>query len=103
MRGTPAQGIHTHYSTVKMKVNPTWKHFKLLLFVLFLCELVLFLIALIFGRVFGYKLALATCFWFGVIVALCYAMIVCANLGVISLQMLYSKIKKRIKKQEPSQ
>ena len=88
---------------MKKKPNPTWEHFKLLLFVLFLCELILFLIALLFGRLFGYKLTFATCFWFGVIVALCYAMIVGANLGVIIFQMLYSKIKKGIKKQEPSQ
>ena len=82
---------------MKKKTNPTWEHFKLLLFILFLCELVLFLIALIFGRLFGYKLTFATCFWFGVIVGLCYAMIVGTNLGVISLQMLYSKIKNGIK------
>ena len=79
------------------KRNPTWEHFRLLLFILFLCELILFLMALIFGSVFGYKLTLATCFWFGAIVALCYAMIVCANLGVICLQMLRSKIKNGIR------
>ncbi|MBW2078369.1 MAG: hypothetical protein DRG87_07150 [Deltaproteobacteria bacterium] len=87
---------------VKKKHNPTWEHFKLLVFVLLLCELVLFLIALIFGRVFGYRLTLATCFWFGVIVGLCYAMIVGANLGVIFFQMLYSKIRTRVKEQESS-
>ena len=88
---------------MKKKPNHTCEHFKLLLFILLLCELILFLIALIFGRVFGYKLTFATCFWFGVIVAFCYAMIVGANLGVIFFQMLYSKIKKGIKKPEPSQ
>ena len=74
------------------KTTPTWEYFKLILFILFLCELVLLLTALIFGRVFGYKLTLATCFWFGVIVAFCCAMIVCANLGTIALQVIYSKI-----------
>lgn len=81
-----------------MKTNPTWEHFKALIFILFLCELIVFLIALIFGRVFGYKLTLIACFWFGFIVALCYAMIVGANLGVILVHMLYSRIKKSIKK-----
>jgi phosphoglycerol transferase MdoB-like AlkP superfamily enzyme len=80
---------------VKKQLNPTWEHFKLLLFILFLCELILLLTALIFGRVFGYKLTLAACFWFGVIVALCSAMIVCANLVAIYLQKLYRKIKSR--------
>ncbi len=82
---------------MKKKLNPAWEHFKLLLFILFLCELVLLLMALIFGRVFGYKLTLAACFWFGVIVALCYAMIVCANLGAIFLQKIYSKIRNGIR------
>jgi hypothetical protein len=53
--------------------------------------------ALLFGRVFGYKLALAACFWFGLIVAVCYAMIVCANLGAIYLQQIYSKANNRIR------
>jgi hypothetical protein len=96
MSRTAAKDIHARYRTVKRKTDPTWEHFKLLLFILFLCELVLFLIALIFGRVFGYTLTLASCFWFGIIVALCFAMIVGTNLGVISLQMLYSKIVKGI-------
>jgi hypothetical protein len=82
---------------VKKQLNPAWEHIKLLLFILFLCELILFLMALAFGRVFGYKLTLAACFWFGVIVALCYAMIVCANLGAIYLQKICSKIKSGIR------
>jgi hypothetical protein len=82
---------------VKKKFNPTWEHFTLLLFILFLCELILLLTALIFGRIFGYKLTLTACFWFGVIVALCYAMIVCANLGAIYLQKICSMIKRWIR------
>jgi hypothetical protein len=81
MTGVPAQGVYASSRTMKMNVNPTWEHFKLLLFTLFLCELVLFLITPIFGRAFVYNLALATCFYFGIIAALCYALIVCTNLG----------------------
>ena len=90
MRGTDVQGIHTQSRAMKKKSNPACEHFKLLLFVLFLGELILFLIALIFGRLFGYRLTFATCFWFGVIVALCYAMILGANLGVIFFITLFN-------------
>jgi hypothetical protein len=88
-------------NTVKNKTNPTWEHFKLLLFVLFLCELVLFLVALLFGRVFGFRLTLLACFWFGLIVALCYALIVASNVGAIYLQKLCSRIKNRARKASP--
>jgi hypothetical protein len=87
---------------MKKTHNPTWEHYRLMLYVLFLCELILFLSALIFGRVLGYTLTLAACFWFGVIVALCYLMIVCANLGVIFFQMLHAKIKNGIRNKAAS-
>jgi len=80
---------------LKKETNPTWGYFKLLLYVLFLIELVLFFIAIIFGRLLGYKLALTACFWLGVIVAACYALIVLLNvLAIISHKLFRMTIKK---------
>jgi hypothetical protein len=79
---------------VRKKTNPTWEHFKLLIFVLFLCELILFLLGIIFGRVVGYKYTLAASFLFGVIVALCYALIIFANVVIIWLQKAFLNLKK---------
>jgi len=64
------------------------------IFVIFLIELVLFFIAIIFGRLLGYRFALIGCFWLGVVVAACFASIIAANLTVIFFNRLYLKIKK---------
>jgi hypothetical protein len=87
---------------VKNKTNPTWEHFKSLLFVLFLCELVLFFIGIIFGRIFGYRLTLFVCLWFGLILAICYALIVASNVGAIFVQRLYFRIKNMKRRASPS-
>ena len=80
---------------MKKDRNPTWDYFKLLLFVLFLIELVLFFIALIFGRVLGYDLALTACFWLGITIAACYALIVLVNVLVIVSHRLFRMIIKK--------
>jgi hypothetical protein len=81
---------------LKKESNPTGDYFKLLLFVLFLIELVLFFMAIIFGRIFGYDLGLTACFWLGVIIAACYALIVLSNVLVIgSCKLFYITIKKK--------
>jgi len=74
--------------------NPTWDHFKVLLFVLFLIELVLFSMALIFGRLLGYGATLRACFWLGVIVAVCYASLVLGNVFIILFQKLILGLKR---------
>jgi len=81
--------------TLKKDTNPTWDYFKLLLFVLFLIELVLFFMAIIFGRVLGYDLALTACFWLGVIMAACYVLITLSNVLVIISHKLFWMIIKR--------
>jgi hypothetical protein len=52
--------------------NPTSDYFKLVLFVVFLAESVLFLLAIIFGRILGYVLTMIACFWLGIILAACF-------------------------------
>jgi hypothetical protein len=75
--------------------NPTWDHFKILLFVLFLIELVLLSMALIFGRLQGYGATLRACFWLGVIVAVCYASLVLANVLLIVFHKLFIRLRRR--------
>lgn len=80
---------------MEKKTNPTWDHFKLLLFVLFLTELALFFMAIIFGRLIGYDWALIACFWLGVIVAGCFILIVLINLVAILCHIIFRKLNKR--------
>ena len=79
---------------VKRVTNPTWDYFKILLFVLFLIELVLFFIAIIFGRILGYDWSFVICFWLGIIVAGCISLIVLLNW----LALLYHKLIRRMVK-----
>jgi len=84
--------------SIDRKDNRTWEHFKLLIFVVFLIELILFLMAALFGRVLGYESTLTACFWLGVIVAICFASIVLGNVMVIFLYRLYVMTRKKIDK-----
>ncbi len=67
----------------------------MLLFVLLLIELVLLFMGLLFGRLLGYETALASCFWLGVIVALCAASIFVLNLASAGLWTICSKLGNR--------
>ena len=64
--------------------SPTWDYFKLVLFVLFLAELVLFLLGVIFGRILGHDLTMTACFWLGIILAAFFALIVLGNVLLIA-------------------
>ena len=64
--------------------SPTWDYFNLVLFVVFLTELVLFLLAIFFGRILGYDLTMAACFWLEMILAACFALIVLGNVLLIA-------------------
>ena len=72
--------------------NPIWDYFTLLLFVLFLAELVLFIVAIIFGRLIGYDRTLTACLWIGILLAGCFALIVAGNLVFILFQRIYVRI-----------
>jgi hypothetical protein len=65
-------------------LSPTWDYFKLVLFVVFLAELVLLLLGIIFGRILGYHLTMIACFWLGIILAACFALIVLGNVLLIA-------------------
>ena len=70
-------------------------YFKLVLFVFFLAELILFFMAVLFGRLLGYDWTLTACFWIGLIVAACFALIVVGNFLVILGGKLIRAIMKR--------
>ena len=80
---------------MKKVTHPTWDYFKLVLFVFFLTELVLFFMAILFGRLLGYDWTLTACLWLGLIVAACFALIVIGNLLIIIGKKLISVIMKR--------
>ncbi|MFC1825496.1 hypothetical protein ACFL9T_22520 [Thermodesulfobacteriota bacterium] len=71
--------------------NPVWDHFKSLIFIVFLAELVLFFMAVIFGRLLGYGMTLRFCFWFGIIIAGCFVLIVLSNVILILLKKIFIK------------
>jgi hypothetical protein len=75
--------------------NPTWAYFKLVLFVVFLAELVLFLLGLIFGSILDHDLTMTAYFWLGINVAGCFALVVLGNVLLIGGSKLIgsSKIK----------
>ena len=73
--------------------NPTWEYFKLIIFVTFWFGLVLFLVAIIFGRVLGYESALTICFWFWVLVVIIFISIILSNLAVIFSHKVYIKFR----------
>ena len=82
---------------MKKTTNPVLDHFKLLLFILLLCELVIFFAALLFGKVLGYALTLTACFWLGTVIAACFFFIVLGNLGQILIHKILERLKgKRI-------
>jgi len=77
--------------------NSTWEYFKSIMFVLFLVELFLFLVTIIFGRSLGHEFVTPICFWLGVIVAAVFASIIVANLTVVFFFGRYRKIRKSTK------
>ena len=81
--------------SLEKETNPTWDYFKLLLFILFLIELALFFMAILFGRLLGYDLALTACFWIGVIVAASFGLIVLSNVFVIVCRRVFRMIKEK--------
>ena len=62
---------------------------------MFLAELVLFFMAIIFGRLIDYDKAFTACFWIGIIVAAGFFLIVLLNLIVILFQKLFQLMNKR--------
>ena len=84
-------------TTIYKLAKPTWEYFKLIIFVTFWFGLVLFLIAIIFGRVLGYESALTICFWFWILVVVIFTSIIPSNLAIIFSHKIYIKFRGRPK------
>lgn len=79
---------------MKKESNPTWDYYKLILYVLFLAELVPFAMAVIFGRIVGYKLAFIAFLWIGSAIAGCFLLVVLFNLLTIFACRIFKRLKK---------
>jgi hypothetical protein len=67
------------------KHNPTWEHIKLYIWVILIFELLLFCLALVFGKNTNFSLAFNVCFWMGLIIAVVFLSILLLNLlGIVT-------------------
>lgn len=80
---------------MEKKQNSAWEYVKSIIFVLFLAELFLFFIAIIFGPALGHRFTLTACFGLGILLAAIFASIFLANLTVVFLCDKHSRIKKK--------
>jgi uncharacterized membrane protein YedE/YeeE len=84
-------------AALEKESNPTRDHLTLILFILFLAELVLLMIGMIFGRLIGYEWTFTACLWIGILLAGCFALIIAGNLLVI----LFHGVLLRVLKKDP--
>ncbi len=80
--------------------NPAWEHFKLILWVILIIELLLFIIALAVGRVSDYKLIFYTSFWIGLLIAIVFLCIYLINILEILLTAGFKKIREMMAKKK---
>jgi hypothetical protein len=73
------------------QTNYTLEYFKLVIFVLFWIGLFLFLVAILFGQVLGYKSALIMCFCLWILAIAIFISIILCNLVVIILSKMFCK------------
>ena len=65
--------------------NPTWEHIKLYMWVILIFELLLFCLALVFGKNTDFGLAFSACFWTRLILAAVFLSILLLNLlGIVT-------------------
>jgi hypothetical protein len=77
---------------LKRKVNDTAEQIKLYLFVLFLAELFLFSLSLVGGRFLGYQTALWVGAGIGIVIGVCFFVIIIGNVAVIGIQKIIERI-----------
>ncbi len=67
------------------KHNPAWEHIKLYIWVILIFELLLFCLALVFGKFTDFGFAFSVCFWMGLILAVVFLSILLLNLlGIVT-------------------
>lgn len=80
---------------MEKKIHPLLLHFQSIGFVVVLFELFLFFIAVIFGRLLGYKFTFIACLCIGIIVAIIFLSIIALNFAAIFIHFIYSHILKK--------
>lgn len=71
------------------KHNPAWEHIKLYIWVILIFELLLFCLALVFGKFTDFGFAFSVCFWMGLILAVVFLSILLLNLlGIITFSFV---------------
>jgi hypothetical protein len=80
---------------LKRKLNQTAEQIKLYFFMVFLIELFLFGISLAGGRFLGYKAALLVGAGIGIVIAVCFIMIIMGNVAVIGIQKVIERMIKK--------
>jgi low affinity Fe/Cu permease len=77
------------------KLSHTAEQIKLYFFVVFLIELFLFSISLAGGRFLGYKTALFVGAGIGIVIAVCFVMIIISNVALIGIQRVIQRMIKK--------
>jgi len=84
---------------LEKKNHPLILHFQSVGFVIGLFELFLLFIAVIFGRLLGYKFTFIACLCIGIMVAIIFLSIIILNVAAIFIHHIYYLL---VKKKKPS-
>jgi hypothetical protein len=77
---------------VRTKINQTAEQIKLYLFVVFLIEILLLSLSLVGGRFLGYKTALLVGLGIGIVVAVCFFVILVTNVAAIGIKKVVATL-----------
>jgi hypothetical protein len=83
---------------MKTGTNQTAEQIKLYLFVIFLAELFLLSLSLVGGRFLGYKTALLVGMGIGIVVAVCFFVILITNVAAIGIKKVIEILGRKLPK-----
>jgi low affinity Fe/Cu permease len=83
---------------VRKEINQTAEQIKLYLFVVFLVEILLFSLSLVGGRFLGYETALLVGMGTGIVVAVCFFVILMTNVAAIRIKRTIETLGRRFQK-----
>ena len=83
---------------MRKEINQTAEQIKLYLFVVFLVEILLLSLSLAGGRFLGYKTALLVGMGIGIVVAVCFFMILITNVAAMGIKKVVETLGRRLQK-----
>ena len=83
---------------MRKEINQTAEQIKLYLFVVFLVEILLLSLSLVGGRFLGYKTALLAGMGIGIVVVVCFFMILITNVAAIGIKKVVETLGRRLQK-----